>query len=480
MKVRKPTVRVGAGVELINFHSDLVDDVFRQTSFPNPQYEAIVRYSPWGAPKGVSETLDFSEFTSGGIKTGRGSSSFLSSDLQDEIAKGRYVDNRVYAPVKFPKLLLTLNKEQQTCMERLELALEDNERPFGNLLFLASTAAGKTILQASVSARLGQRTLVLCPTDQIMRAWYADLHKAFGLRANQIGCIRGTKFKIVGPFTLATPQTLGRREERWAEINEQFGTIVIDEIQIITAPRLFQFMQQSPAAYHVGATATQEGRIGVNHHLRAIMGQPLVDLNTYGHDTSTSMRLNDVHLINTDFRFEHQADNINWYELGLALTSDEGRNALIVDNVYKEWLEGRVIIVVTKLREHVEVLMQMLQEIGVSNVNRLTGSTNAMNFYTKRLLKAIEQRKVTCIVATQQAIKIGANIPALDSLHIVIPPANKRDFEQLIGRIRRKAQGKTEASVTYYMDTKVGYMMHLYRRIVLPTFQKLKLPGFEV
>lgn len=410
----------------------------------------------------------------------RGSYMFLPKSIRKDILRARRVDRRTFNPVKFPKLRLELNTEQNQCMVALGVALKTNSRPFGNFLFLASTAAGKTILQATVAAKLGQRTLVICPTDQIMRAWYADLLKAYGLTKNKIGLIRAKSFKIVGPFTLATPQTLGRREQFWPQLNAEFGTIIVDETQIVTAPQLFQFLKQSPAAYIVGATATQEGRNGVNHHLRALMGEPLVSLNTYGRNTNTSMQLTGVNLVNTDFRFEHQTDNIDWFQLGLALTSDEERNQLIVSNVYKEWLDSRVVLVVTKLREHVEVLVQMLLEAGITNVNRITGETNTQNFYTKRLLKAVSERKVTCIVATQQAIKIGANIPALDSLHIAIPPANKRDFEQLIGRIRRRTEGKTQASITYYMDTKVGYMMHLYRRIVIPTFQRLQLPGFSV
>lgn len=480
MKVRRPGVVIRDGVYLSGYPDSVYEQVFRQCSFVNPTYEAVARHSPWGPPRDMPETLDFAQFVDTGLRVSRGAMSFLSKDLIQLFHKCKQVtDERTSVPTKFPKLKLKLNDEQQACMEALERTEAKGQRPYGSLLFLASTAAGKTILQAAVAAHLGEKALVICPTDQIMRAWYADLRKAYGLAATSIGLIRGKSFKTNGAFVLATPQTLGRREALWGQINDTFGTIVIDETQIVTAPQLFAFLDQSPARYLVGATATQDARTGVNHHLRALMGPPVIYLNTYGHDTASSMRLSGAYLVETKFKFQHQVDNIDWHQLGLALTTDEDRNHLIVKNVIKEWSSGRVVIVVTKLREHVELLVQMLSEAGVTNVNRITGDTNAQNFYTKRLLKAVDQRRVTCIVATQQAIKIGANIPALDSLHIAIPPANQRDFEQLVGRVRRRCAGKEQATVTYYLDTKVGYMMHLFRRIVQPTFQKLQLPGFE-
>ena len=479
MRLRYPTVTVNSTLNLSNYSDKFYEQLFKILSVPNPVYEALLKFSPWPPGDNCPPTLDFAEFTDTGLSIPRGAYQFLPVNFQSKIKNAFYTkDKRVSVPVEFPRLRLTLNDQQQEALNALKRALKQGSRPFGSFLFLASTAAGKTILQAAAAALLGQRTLVLCPTDQILRAWYADLHKAYGLRSNQIGLIKGTKFKIQSPFTLATPQTLGRRQHRWAELNKQFGSIVIDETQILTAPQLYAFVKQSPAQNLIGATATQEARSGVNHHLRALMGAPLINLNTYGQDTTTSMRITGVHLIQTTFNYVAQQDNIDWYELGLALTSDEERNQLIIQNVYREWLDGRVIMIVTKLREHVELLVQMLTECGVSNVNRITGETNQQDFYTKSLMRGVASRKLTCIVATQQAIKIGANIPALDSLHVAIPPANQRDFEQLIGRIRRKTEGKSKATVTYYVDVKVPYMQHLYRKVVVPTFQKLEVPGF--
>lgn len=473
-------IRLGSRLRIRGASNEWMERVFRETSFPNPAYEATVQFSRWGPSASIPETLDFSEFEGErGLYVSRGSVAFLSPKLRKRIHRAILIDKRRFVRTKWPRLRLTLNDEQQECMQALKRVLANGQRPFGNLLFLASTSAGKTILQIAIARYLGQSVLVVCPTDQIMRAWYADLTKALGLTRNQIGLIRGKAFSIRLPVTLTTPQTLCRREERWKEINTQFGAVVVDETQIVSAPKLFAFLQQSPAAYRIGATATQQARVGVNHHLRALFGEPVLALNVYGRNTSTAMRITDVSLVETPFRFTHQSDNIDWFQLGLALTSSEERNRLIVRNIHKEWSEGRVILLVTKLREHVEVLYEMLTEAGVVNVNRLTGDTNADNFYTKKLLKLVADRKVTCIVATQQAIKIGANIPALDSLHIAIPPANTRDFEQLVGRIRRKTDGKTKASVTYYLDVKVGYLMRLYRKIAVPVFSRLQVPGYD-
>lgn len=481
MRIQKSLGTVSADLKLVGLRYPMISSIVEQLTVDNPQYLSAVKYSPWGAPAGIPKKLEFAYSEGRTVNIMRGAYSMLNRLTRSKLKQLiKWKDARVRVKMEFPRPRLELNEEQAHAMNVLRNSLSCGKRPFGNLLLLASTAVGKTILQASVAAELGQNTLIICPTEQILHAWYADLKKLFGLSGKQLGLIKSSSFRIGEPFTLASTATLGRREARWPELNKAFGTIVVDEVQGVTAPRLYEFLKQSPAAYLVGATATQETRSGErNLHLVSLFGEPLVEMNTYDRETQSSMQISHVNVINTEFIYEGQHDNIDWVDLGLALTTDDSRNELIVSNVHREWLEGRSVLVVTKLREHTTLLKELLQERGVTNVNEINGDTNANRAYTKRLIAAINKREVTCVVATIQAIKVGANIPALDSLHIAIPPANKRDFEQLIGRIRRKAEGKDSALVTYYSDLRVGYMMHLYRKVVVPTFRKLKLPGFQ-
>jgi superfamily II DNA or RNA helicase len=470
----------GAVLSIRNLPTKVSERLVKLNHIKNPDYENAGRFSAYGGVNSaIPEYLDFAWEFDGITECYRGALEQLPSTMSYIRGRIHWQDKRTSATVTFPKPLLELNDEQKYCMDALEDVLENNRRPFGNLLFLASTAAGKTILQASVAARLGHRTLVICPTDLIMRAWYDDLLKLYGLKRKQVGLIKQSKWDIGDYLTLSSLQTLGRRRERWDELNSTFGTIVVDEVQGCAAPTQFQFLTQSPAKYLVGATATTETRSGENHHLKALFGSPIVEVKTYHRETATSLPIKEVRLINTEFRYAHQRDNLDWHDLAMSITGDEERNKLIVANVVKEWSSGRSVLVTTKTREHATLLTEMLLEAGVGNVNEINGSTNTNKFYTDKLLKMVKERKVTCIVATLQAIKTGANIPMLDSLHVAMPPANKRDWEQLIGRIRRKAEGKESAIVSYYFDVQTGYMLNLFKRVVVPVLRKLEVPGFK-
>lgn len=470
----------GACLTLFDLPERIRERLLKVNHIKNPKHEMAQRFSAYDmVAEDIDKYLDFAWEFKNEVQCYRGCLEALPSTMRHIQKLIRWTDERVSVPAKFPKFRLQWSDEQKYCMDALEDVLEHNRRPFGNLLFIASTAVGKTILQASAAKRLGQRTLVLCPTDLIMRAWYEDLQKAFGLSRKDIGLIKQKKFEIGEAFTLASIQTLGRRRKKWKKLNRKFGTIVVDEVQGCEAETMFSFLSQSPAKYLVGATATMETRSGPNHHLKALFGSPIVEVHTYHRETQTSLPISEVRLVNTDFKYAHQIDNLDWHDLAMHMTADEDRNNLIVKNIHKEWSSGRSVLVVTKTREHASLLTEMLIEAGIGNVNEINGTTNANRFYTDKLLKWVKERKVTCIVATLQAIKTGANIPTLDSLHIAMPPANKRDWEQLLGRIRRKAEGKKSAIVSYYYDCKVVYMMNLFKRVVIPVFRKMQVPGYK-
>lgn len=187
------------------------------------------------------------------------------------------------------------------------------------------------------------------------------------------------------------------------------------------------------------------------------------------------MAIREVNLIDTKFKFSYIEGAIDWASLSQALMDDMDRNELIVQTVKEEWDQGRVILVTTRRIPHVELLVEMLKDAGVSDANALTGETNTDRAYTRSLLQMLSKRKLRCVVATNAAVKLGANIPVLDSLHLAMPVVRKHIIEQLLGRIRRRETNKTRCTVTYYMDRHVPYLFRLFYRQYVPVFRKMKI-----
>lgn len=469
-------------MKLLDCPPSVVEAVDKFCKRPNPVWLSAKKHSLNGyISPDIEPVVEFGWTYFNEVFLYRGATDFLHPAIAEEILSLKRVGKFIEVPAKFPPAKLDLNTEQQTVINAVKKAYHNDERPFGNYLALASTSVGKTILQASMAALFRQRTLVLCPTMMIMKTWEEDLQKLFRIGRDKLGRIQQSKWQIGEAFTLASPQTIHRRQDRWDELNELFGTVILDEVDGVCAPSLFKFMTQVKARYIIGATATATLRDGTpNDHLTAVFGHPVVSLNTYGKETQNSMSIDKAKVIETNFLYDAGIGTVNWTELLEAIACDEARNELIIRNVKKDWEAGRIVLVVTRLRSHADILEQMCVEAGITNVNQVNGSTNANRRHTDKLVRSILGRKSTCIVATQQAIQTGANLPPLDSLHITMPMASSKNLEQLLGRMRRKAEGKTSSHVTYYKDAHSGYARHLFQKVVIPTFRRLKIPGFNI
>jgi hypothetical protein len=84
---------------------------------------------------------------------------------------------------------------------------------------------------------------------------------------------------------------------------------------------------------------------------------------------------------------------------------------------------------------------------------------------------------VRCLVATIPAIKLGANLNPLSSLHLAMP-IDSDGLEQLIGRVRRRAEKKSSCGLVYYFDTRVPYLKRFFYNKATPVFRKLRVPGY--
>jgi superfamily II DNA or RNA helicase len=471
---------IGSMLSVRNCPETLRNAILMALTFENPAYTQALRFSPYGyVSDKVPKTIELAWETDDRrlvFPRGFNAAEKLQGKALRQFNSIQWEDRRVYAPVKFPKLLVCLNQDQTTLLRSFKRAKD--KKIFGNHLFVAPTSAGKTIFQAAVATETGQRTLVLCYTDQIKRAWFKDLQLAFGLNPEDIGLIQQSTFRIGKQFTLASVKTLARRKHRWNELFQQIGTVILDEADVITAPSLFNFIFDCPAAFHIGATATDRSESGYGFYLRSIFGKPTKRLENKQEDTASSMRLREVEEVTTAFTFEYQQGNLDVHALNEGAMRNKERNKLIAHRVLKDWNNGRSILVVTKRVSHCKILKKRLRLAGVKNVKIITGDTNSRRKYTDEVVEGILSRKYRCIVATIDAIKLGANLNPLDSLHIVMGVKSKRNIEQLIGRIRRRADKKTTCKVVYYVDKSVPYLYGLFKWQAVPVFRKLKVERF--
>ncbi len=478
MKVNQLKGKIGAMLSIKHCPEKLRKEILDEFTFDNPAFEQAARFSPWGtvSPK-IPRKIKLAYQVGSETIFPRG---VAATKLVNQYSyrRVRWTDLRKESPARFPVLLIGLTSEQRELYDGYLKSLKKEDRPFGNYLFVSPTSSGKTIFLFALARALRQKVLVLCLTDLIFRSWKADLIKAFGLKEKEIGVIRRNTWRIGNHFTLASIQTLARREKFWESLSEEIGTVICDEAHTSGAPSIHRFLLSSPAKYIIGVTATDKNERGVNPYVRACFGAPVKRLLPQDVDTETSMVLRRVELIPTAFTFEYHPLQLDWHQVAQAISADEKRNQLIVDTATIQVSKDHIPLVVTKSVAHVHLLHSMFEDKGLYT-RMLTGETNTDKKYTEKTLKDIFAREVQCVVATIQAVKLGANLNPLDQLHLAMPVANKKDLEQLIGRIRRKWEGKKDCAVYYYLDINMPYLNHLYGRVGCPVFRKLKVAKYQ-
>lgn len=480
MKLKPIYGSIREELQINSFPKRLQLDILAAFAFKNPVYQATLRFSPYGyVSPSIPEFIELARVDGPLLCCPRGidPDRQLSDKGAAMFRRIKWADYRQMAPCKFPQLLIALNREQRILLKAFEKQRTEEEH-FGNFLYVAPTGAGKTILLAQAAKKLGQRTLILFSTDQVKRAWYMGLEKAYGLAPRDIGLIQRNKFDIKDPFTIGSIQTIARRRKHWPELFKQIGTLVVDEADLVTAFSFWSFILSCPARYIIGATATDRPEKTPNFYLRACFGETRKRIMNVQRDTETVMMVRKAEAIPTSFVYNTNG-MIDWHDLSDCITMDEDRNRLIVASVIRDLRKGHPCLIVTKRLAHVEILHDMLKARGVKTANKLTGETNSDRIYTEKLVHKVLSGHVNCVIATTQAVKRGANLNPLAVLHIAMPSAKKNDIEQVIGRIRRKAKGKTECRVVYYLDVHSSYLLNVYKRYAVPVFRRLKVPEFD-
>jgi len=458
--------------------ADLQEEIWEACSFPNPKYLMLEKYSRWGA-RNESSTITYAETTASGFAFPKGLSFFGLSEAHQKMLKAvSWEDSTKAHPCLFPACRTALTPQQTHALRSFASHVKRKTRPFGNYLFLMPTSSGKTVVQTLAAAHLGQRTLIVVGTNLIKKAWYDDLKQHFGVKQTKVGLIQQSSCSMGEVFTIAVTATLMRRRDWWKEIGDHFGTIIIDEADSIGG-KLEDFCREVKIKYLIGASATDgKSYTEMNMPLYLCFGAPIHRLRQSTIATKTMLPLSKVEVFKTPYVPALEVEQrLDWTKLILDISMDEARNALIVDTVTTDWEEGYSCLVVCALKAHVQLIASLLEE-KISAVNPLTSESSSKG--TAALLSASLDKKTRCIVATQNAVMRGANINAMDRLYFCSPIKSHRILEQLIGRIRRTHQTKSDCQARYFWDYKFGYLGGLYYRSAIPVFKRLKVPSITV
>jgi superfamily II DNA or RNA helicase len=156
-------------------------------------------------------------------------------------------------------------------------------------------------------------------------------------------------------------------------------------------------------------------------------------------------------------QFPHKVKNRDHQILTKVPTFDTKRNQLIAGEIAAEAKAGRNCLVITKRKEHIEILSEYLKQ--EFELIALSGDLTP----TKRQerIAQIQDGHYQIILATGQPIGEGTHFENLDCLFLVFPFSFEGKLIQYLGRLLHSKGIKT---VYDYRDGKIEYLEKMFKK----------------
>lgn len=360
----------------------------------------------------------------------------------------------------------SIREEQEEAWEALKTQYGPLTKVSGGVLNLAC-GKGKTFLGLLLSSWVKEKTVIVSPQKAHLENWIEELNKFFDFKG-KIGWIQGKKREWDADIIFATVQTLANLVDNGEEIPSDVGLAVYDECHGMSALH-FSKAANIFGGKRLGLSATpnrtdkNEG-IFLSHLGQVFYSDVTQDLipTVKVIDTGIFVRESD------EKKFVDKGRNVNLNLIRSWLAANEDRNALIVDTIKDCLEEGRTVYVLSHQVDHIEKLAESFP--GASVIHG--------NVKSEDRLPLLNKGKV--VFATIQIGKEAYNRKDLDTLFLVTPFAAHNHaaiaYEQSVGRIQRKCDGKKDPEVFLFMDSSIK----MCKGLIMSLIKHSKKKGYGV
>lgn len=323
----------------------------------------------------------------------------------------------------------------------------------------APTGAGKTVMGLLLAAALGQRTLILVHTKDLLSQWQKAGRDVLGMEVGVIGA--GEWEESDAPIVVAMVQTIMRYQHLPEEWLEQWGMVLLDEAHRCPAKSFSHVMVQMSAKHIYGVTATPTRRDGHEPQMHAIIGPVVTKVDEdvlveHGNLVRPSVRMVETGFDSIPGRRMTRARN-QWQRQALyqkvisEVATDHARTRLIARKIVKN--AGSHQLVLSDRIEHLYDIQQAVLEI-MPEMPTAVVTGKMPKREREDTIQAMRDGVLEVMFATQLADE-GLDIVNLDVLHLTFPSRALQKLQQKVGRIMRAATGKRSCKVYDYVDSKI-------------------------
>ena len=372
-----------------------------------------------------------------------------------------YSDLSIAIPTKIVSNI-KLREYQKPCPELLKKAYTG--------LFILPAGCGKTITALECIAEVGQKTLWLTHTQDLLNQAKRECESNMICKTSTI---TAGECDFSGDIVFATIQTLSNIIDKGEIGQTLFGMIVADECQhvIISTETIMMFQKcvnYFASRYKIGLTATLHTSSGLHKVIPKLIGDVLYEMKKvddkfigYSYLKGTkkvecSVEANlfqipaQIYFVKSNYSvkgrealFEKKNQTVIFSTLISDIANDVDRNNIIL-NVLKK-LEGSTIVVSDRTSQ-----LKYLSEFFGEDAFYVDGKTSKK--VREEGLDKVRNGEIKYLFASYSLICEGFNAPILENLVMATPVKDLRIVVQSIGRVQRPYKDKKIANVYDIVD----------------------------
>lgn len=435
-------VEIGSEIRIKNASKEL--NVWAQENLiiPNPQYRERERRGLWvgNTPKYLwLYRVDGSDLI---VPTGVGKQvrQFLSE--RDQISV-QLADNDILEY----KGNIPLYDYQKTAVEAM--------RRTSCGILQSPCGSGKTQMGIALAAVLKRKVLWVTHTQDLLTQSFARAEQYFP--AETLGTITDGKVRLGSHMTFATVQTLSKLD--LTQYRDAWDVVIVDECHRLAGSptqvtMFYKVMNSLAARYKYGLSATVHRSDGIIKSTFAVLGPVVYQVP----DEAVADKIMKVRICRRDTGLAINRSCLDtdgtlvYNELLSYLGESRERNELIVKDLISQ--AGHSCLVLASRLEQLRNIRNMLPEELREVSAMIDGSMTSKRGKAEREAAIEDMRtgRKRILFASFGLAKEGLDIPRLDRLYLVSPQKDYAVVTQSIGRIARKADGKTDAVCYDYVD----------------------------
>lgn len=324
-----------------------------------------------------------------------------------------------------------------------------SKKDFG--VIVAPPGSGKTVIGLKIIADKRQPALILVHRKQLLEQWTERIEAFLGIPKRDIGVIGQGKSKIGKEITVATIQSLPKQIE---SVQNQFGTIIVDECHHVPAETFRNTVEKLEAYYLYGLTATPFRKYNDGKMIFTHLGEIITNIQPTEIENYKQAK---IIIRNSELNVPYNSKTDNVESLSKILVHDTARNKLILEDVKTELNKGKKAVIITERKEHIDTLYLFLKQS--YEVIALSGEDSETS--KKAKWKILQEGNFQVLITTGQYFGEGTDLQNINCLFLVYPFSFEGKLIQYIGRVQRSEINPT---IYDYRDYKIDYLNKLFQK----------------